>query len=109
MKLYPLKFTPIFCYRIWGGNKLKDVLNKEYQEESIGESWEISDVDDFHTVVADGPLNGQTIKNIITTFKSEVLGKRVYEKFGDGFPLLIKFIDAKTRINLGSLISLYFF
>ena len=44
MELYPLKFTPLFKYRIWGGSKLKTVLHKEYTEENIGESWEISDV-----------------------------------------------------------------
>ena len=44
MELYPLKFTPLFKYRIWGGSKLKTALNKEYTEENIGESWEISDV-----------------------------------------------------------------
>ncbi|TVZ27159.1 mannose-6-phosphate isomerase type 1 [Gillisia sp. Hel_I_86] len=100
MKLYPLKFIPIFCYRIWGGNKLKNILNKEYHEDSIGESWEISDVDDFNTVVKAGPLKGQTIKDVITTFKSDVLGIHVYEKFGDEFPLLIKFIDAKTPLSI---------
>lgn len=100
MKLYPLKFTPIFCYRIWGGDKLKNVLNKDYQESSIGESWEISDVDDFNTVVADGDFKGKTINDLITTFKSDFLGKAVYEKFGNEFPLLIKFIDAKTPLSI---------
>lgn len=100
MQLYPLKFTPIFCYRIWGGDKLKSVLKKDYQEESIGESWEISDVDDFNTVVADGALKGKTINDLISKYKSDLLGKDVYETFGDEFPLLIKFIDAKTPLSI---------
>ncbi|WJJ97341.1 type I phosphomannose isomerase catalytic subunit [Algibacter luteus] len=100
MKLYPLKFSPIFCYRIWGGDKLKTVLNKNYQEESIGESWEISDVEEFNTVVAEGELKGETINNLITKFTSDFLGKSVYQNFGEEFPLLIKFIDAKTPLSI---------
>jgi mannose-6-phosphate isomerase len=100
MQLYPLKFTPIFCYRIWGGDKLKSVFNKDYQEESIGESWEISDVDDFNTVVAEGHCKGDTINDLITKYKSDLLGKHVHEKFGNEFPLLIKFIDAKTPLSI---------
>ena len=46
MKLYPLKFNPVYSYRVWGGEKLKTVLNKNYTQDSIGESWEISDVDE---------------------------------------------------------------
>jgi mannose-6-phosphate isomerase len=100
MQLYPLKFSPIFCYRIWGGDKLKTVLNKNYQEESVGESWEISDVEEFNTVVAEGELKGETINNLITKFTSDFLGKSVYQNFGEEFPLLIKFIDAKTPLSI---------
>jgi mannose-6-phosphate isomerase len=63
--LYPLKFSPVFCYRIWGGEKLKTELNKKYEEESIGESWEISEVNQFETVVAEGTLRGATLKDLI--------------------------------------------
>ena len=100
MQLYPLKFEPIFCYRIWGGDKLKKVLIKDYQEASIGESWEISDVDGFNTVVADGALKGKTINDLISKYTSDLLGESVYEKFGNEFPLLIKFIDAKTPLSI---------
>ena len=64
MELYPLKFTPLFKYRIWGGSKLKTVLNKEYTEENIGESWEISDVSGDETRVENGFLKGKTLKEI---------------------------------------------
>ncbi len=63
--LTPLKFQPLFKYRIWGGNKLKTVLNKDYDGDSIGESWEISDVPNDETVVADGSLKGYTLKQLI--------------------------------------------
>ena len=100
MHLYPLKFQPVYSYRIWGGDKLKTVLNKNYQEDSIGESWEISDVAENETEVAEGPLKGQTLKQLIKTFKGDFVGKNVYEIFGNDFPLLIKFIDAKTPLSI---------
>ena len=100
MKLYPLQFTPLYKYRIWGGEKLKTTLNKKYTEENIGESWEISDVSGDETVVAEGPLKGKTLRNLIRDFKGDFVGNTVYEKFGEEFPLLIKFIDAKTPLSI---------
>jgi mannose-6-phosphate isomerase len=100
MKLYPLQFQPLYKYRIWGGEKLKTQLNKEYTEENIGESWEISDVENDETVVLDGNLKGKTLKELITEFKGGFLGNKVFEQFGTDFPLLIKFIDAKTPLSI---------
>lgn len=100
MSLYPLKFNPVYSYRIWGGNKLKTILNKQYEENSIGESWEISDVKDNETEVSEGRLKGKTLKDLIREFKGDFVGKSVYETFGEDFPLLIKFIDAKTPLSI---------
>lgn len=100
MKLYPLKFTPLFKYRIWGGEKLKTQLHKDYTEDCIGESWEISDVSGDETVVTRGALQGYTLKELIQTYKEDFVGKKVYEAFGEDFPLLIKFIDAKTPLSV---------
>jgi mannose-6-phosphate isomerase len=100
MKLYPLKFIPIFKYRLWGGEKLKSVLNKKYTETNIGESWEISAVEEGETVVAAGSLQGKTLQDLIKEYKGAFLGKAVYEQFGNDFPLLIKFIDAKTPLSI---------
>jgi mannose-6-phosphate isomerase len=100
MELYPLKFNPVYSYRIWGGDKLKTVLNKNYQEDAIGESWEISDVPENETEVAEGSLKGQTLKQLIKTFKGDFVGNIVYDIFGNDFPLLIKFIDAKTPLSI---------
>lgn len=98
--MYPLKFTPLYKYRIWGGEKLKTELNKNYTEENIGESWEISDVSGDETVVSDGSLQGKTLRDLIKKFKGDFVGNIVYEKFGEEFPLLIKFIDAKTPLSI---------
>lgn len=100
MKLYPLKFQPVYKYRMWGGEKLKTVLNKEYFEESIGESWEISNIENDETVVLNGILQGKTIRELTSQFGSDFLGDHVLEAFGDDFPLLIKFIDAKRELSI---------
>ncbi|PQJ79697.1 type I phosphomannose isomerase catalytic subunit [Polaribacter porphyrae] len=100
MKLYPLKFKPIFKYRIWGGEKLKTELNKNYDEKNVGESWEISNVSGDETLVFDGVLKGNSLKDLIDQFKGDFVGTAVYKKFGNEFPLLIKFIDAKTPLSI---------
>ena len=100
MKLYPLKFSPVFCYRIWGGEKLKTKLNKKYNEDSIGESWEISNVDQFETKVSEGDLKGATLNDLIQQFKGDFVGESVSKQFGNAFPLLIKFIDAETPLSI---------
>ncbi|OBQ56354.1 class I mannose-6-phosphate isomerase [Tamlana sp. s12] len=100
MTLYPLQFSPLFKYRIWGGEKLKTQLNKNYSEENIGESWEISDVEGDETKVVNGDLQGKTLKDLIYEFKGDFVGEKVYKEFGNDFPLLIKFIDAKTPLSI---------
>ncbi|MEM5563682.1 type I phosphomannose isomerase catalytic subunit [Psychroserpens sp. AS72] len=100
MELYPLKFNPVYSYRIWGGNKLKTVLNKDYNQDSIGESWEISDVENNETLVSEGELKGKSLKELISEYKGELVGNSVFETFGNDFPLLIKFIDAKTPLSI---------
>lgn len=100
MELYPLKFKPLFKYRIWGGDKLKRQLNKPIEEESTGESWEISAVDGDQTMVASGNLKGRSLKQLIKEYKEGFLGEKPYAHFGEEFPLLIKFIDAKTPLSI---------
>jgi mannose-6-phosphate isomerase len=100
MNLYPLKFTPIPKYRMWAGDKLNTVLNKAFKQQQVGESWEISDIKDQQTLVANGSLIGKTFKELISTYQSDLAGKNVYDRFGADFPLLIKFIDAKTPLSI---------
>jgi len=94
------KFSPILKEKIWGGEKLMQLLDKSSVKKNIGESWEISDVPGDTSVVANGALQGTTIKELITTYKGGFLGTKVYEGFGDNFPLLIKFIDAKEALSI---------
>ncbi len=100
MNLYPLKFHPIPKYRIWGGKKIKTILNKDFNEDNIGETWEISGVNGDETVVSEGALKGQTLKKLIETYKQHFIGENPYQHFGNEFPLLIKFIDAKLPLSI---------
>jgi len=100
MQLYPLQFKPIFKYRLWGGDKLRTVLNKTYEGDQMGESWEISDVQESETLVENGLLQGYSLRRLISEFKEDFLGTKIYERFGNEFPLLIKFIDAAKPLSV---------
>ena len=97
---YPLKFEPILKEKIWGGTKLKQLLAKNSTKNNIGESWEISDVDSNISVVSNGLWKGKTLKQLIQTFKGNLVGEKIYKQFGENFPLLIKFIDAKEALSI---------
>ncbi|WP_139955837.1 type I phosphomannose isomerase catalytic subunit [Flavicella sediminum] len=96
----PIKFIPILKERIWGGEKLITTFKKTSDKKNIGESWEISDVEGDVSVVANGPLQGQTLKELLNSYKGDLVGNKVYEQFGNDFPILIKFIDAKTPLSI---------
>ncbi|PTM06802.1 MAG: mannose-6-phosphate isomerase [Bacteroidetes bacterium] len=98
--LYPFKFQPILKEKIWGGQKLNKLLNKKNKATNVGESWEISDVDGDTSIVSNGELNGTSLKQLLSSFKDELIGKKNFKIFGDKFPLLIKFIDAKEDLSI---------
>tara|TARA_R110000868_G_scaffold304437_26_gene565474 strand:+ start:8221 stop:9195 length:975 start_codon:yes stop_codon:yes gene_type:complete len=101
MNLYPLKFTPILKDKIWGGERLGTVLDKPIGSSSIcGESWEISGVEGDISIVSDGSLKGKSLVELIEEFKGDLIGEKVYQKFGTKFPLLIKFIDANDDLSI---------
>jgi len=100
-KLYPFTFKPIFKEKIWGGDKIKSFLNKDFSPlQSCGESWELSAVDGDESVVANGDLKGKTIHELVEMYKGELMGAGNYQRFGDEFPLLIKFIDANQDLSV---------
>ena len=99
-KLYPLKFQPILKEKIWGGQKLSAILNKNSSLPNIGESWEISDVEGDTSIVSEGSLKGNSLKEILAEYKEELVGKKLFKRFGEKFPLLIKFIDAKEDLSI---------
>ncbi len=95
-----LKFHPILKEKVWGGKKLKSLLNKSYNSNKIGESWELSGLPGNVSVVSEGEYKGLSLNQLISKYKETLLGKRVFEKYGENFPLLIKFIDAADDLSV---------
>ena len=99
--LYPLKFKSIFHERIWGGNKLKSIFNKDVGNIlNCGESWEISAVEGFVSEVANGFLAGNDLNELVEIYMGDLVGEKVYQKYGNEFPLLLKFIDAAHDLSV---------
>ena len=100
MKLYPFKFEPILKPVIWGGSRLCEFKNIKPVKDGIGESWEISGVKGSISVISDGDLKGVSLSELLLGGKEQLVGKKVYEKYGNTFPLLIKFIDARDDLSI---------
>lgn len=105
MSVYPLKFRPIFVPKPWGGRRiaaLRPALpnNLSVSENiRIGESWEVSDIPEGRSVVANGPLAGRTLHDVLTHFGPEFLGQRPLTERGC-FPLLVKYLDAAENLSV---------
>lgn len=100
MQSYPIKFEPILKEKIWGGDKLKNILNKKTKANNVGESWEISGVEGSESVVVNGYYKGLSITELLSVCGEDFIGKKNYEQFGNKFPLLIKFLDANTNLSV---------
>jgi mannose-6-phosphate isomerase len=100
IKFYPLQFEPILKERIWGGEKLRTILNKPIASKITGESWELSTVEGDVSVVANGELKGKSLTAIINESPNEILGTEVYKRFGKQFPLLFKYLDAREDLSI---------
>ncbi len=100
MNYYPLQFDPILKERIWGGVKLKSFLNKPIVSDITGESWEISTVEGDVSIVSNGIFAGKSLNNLIHSTPEAVLGTEVYKIFGEQFPLLFKYLDAREDLSI---------
>ena len=97
--LYPLRFEPIYQYRLWGGRRLAALLSEPLPGDGpIGEAWILSDREDHASRIADGPLKGQTIGQLMEQFQEQLMGK-LAERFRR-FPLLLKFLDAHEMLSV---------
>ena len=99
ISLYPLRFEPIFQYRLWGGRRLEEWVDAKLPGDGpIGEAWLLSDRDDFPSRVADGPLKGRTLAELIERSPNLILGELAsqYRKF----PLLLKFLDVRKMLSV---------
>ena len=99
-KAYPLQFEPILKERIWGGEKLKTILNKPIVSNITGESWELSTVEGDVSIIANGELKGKSLMELIDETPNEILGTEVYKRFGKQFPLLFKYLDAREDLSI---------
>jgi mannose-6-phosphate isomerase len=98
MKAYPLKFVPIYKQRIWGGQRLREVFGKYLPAgQKIGESWELADLPEDKSVIANGELAGLTLRSAIEQYPKEITGD---ENFSLPFPLLIKILDAEDVLSV---------
>ena len=99
IKLYPLKFDPIYQYRIWGGRRLADLLSEPLPpKDPIGEAWILSDRDDHPSKVTNGKLKGKTIKELFEQSPDQLMGK--YAPYFKRFPLLLKFLDCQQVLSV---------
>lgn len=99
--LYPLKFKPLVKERIWGARNLEKLFAKRLPADvPVGESWELSGVEGDVSVVANGNLKGNTLEEMVEIYMGDLVGEKVYEKFGTEFPLLIKLIDAADNLSI---------
>ena len=94
------KFQPILKSLIWGGEKIAPYKGIATDQRNIGESWELSGVKDNESVVAEGPEAGTSLPELIARHGAALLGKANYGRFGEEFPLLIKFIDARQDLSI---------
>jgi mannose-6-phosphate isomerase len=100
-ELYPLKFEPLLKDKVWGGHALERDFNKKPDGlPNIGESWELSAVAENLSVVNNGFLAGNNIEELIEVYMGDITGDSVFEKFGNKFPLLIKFIEANQDLSI---------
>ena len=99
ISLYPLKFEPIYQYRVWGGRRLSDLLTEPLPpDEPIGEAWILSDRDDHPSKITNGQLKGQTISQLFEHSKEALLGR--YAPYLNRFPLLLKFLDGQQVLSV---------
>ena len=97
--IYPLKFDPIYQYRLWGGRKLEHLLSKPLPEnEPIGEAWILSDRKDHASQVIEGDLKGATLTQLMEEYRYEIMGKNGNDF--EIFPLLLKFLDCKEVLSV---------
>lgn len=99
--LYPLKFQAICKDKVWGGQKLKQFYNKAVEGlPNCGESWEISGIKGDMSVVSNGFLEENDLGELIEIYMGELLGDKVFDQYGEQFPLLVKMIDTEDALSV---------
>lgn len=96
----PFVFNPIFKSLIWGGDKIAPFKGVETDQHSIGESWELSGVAGSESVVSEGEFAGWQLSQLTARLGEQLVGRKVFERYGTEFPILVKFIDAQSDLSI---------
>lgn len=100
-KLQPLKFAPNMKTVLWGGEKIPALKDLRLPAgRTVGESWEVSGLTGHESVVATGKDAGLTLRQLVSRYRGRLVGNRVYRRYGNEFPLLVKFIDAGSQLSV---------
>ena len=100
MQLYPLKFQPLSKEKIWGGTHLNRIANHQSANSQIGETWDVSALEDNDSEVTNGFLAENTLSELLEVYMSDLVGDKTYSLHGNNFPLLIKLIDATDKLSV---------
>lgn len=99
--LYPLTFTPIFKDKIWGGQKINELLGWNFSPLSnCGEMWALSGVKNNETLIADGNLADNDVNELLEIFMDDFIGENVFNPKMQEFPLLVKIIDSHDWLSV---------
>lgn len=98
--MQPIKFNPLLVQTLWGGEKIIPFKHLNSDLTQVGESWEISGVKGNETVVSEGEFKGKKLHELVDELKGKLVGEANYKRFGNDFPLLIKFIDARQELSI---------
>jgi mannose-6-phosphate isomerase len=99
--LYPLKFSPLFKEKIWGGDKIRTRLGLDFSPlPNCGEAWLLSGVTNDQTLVSNGFLAGNELNEVLEIYMDELVGEKVYKQYGNQFPILVKVIDARDWLSI---------
>jgi len=97
--MYPLRFGPIYEYRLWGGRRLSNLLSTPLPGEGpIGEAWILSDRDDHMSHVTNGPFRGRSLGELRQEFPGQLMGEQT--RLFPRFPLLLKFLDCHEMLSV---------
>ncbi len=101
----PYKFQPFLKTTLWGGYQIAPFKGIYTAQPNIGESWEISGVPGHESVavergIIDDVDVGLTLTELIDKYKGLLVGDKVYKKFGNKFPILVKLIDSRQDLSV---------